>query len=116
MKKEIPHLNIIINGGIQSIEECQNQLKYVDGVMIGRSVQANPFFLEQVDYQFYSQRTKSSEKNQVIAKYFKYVKENIDIVSTYELLSPLLALCFGIPGSKKFKQEVNDLILSLIHI
>ena len=110
LKKEIPHLNIIINGGIQSIEECQNQLKYVDGVMIGRSVQANPFFLEQVDHQFYSQRTKSSEKNQVIAKYFKYVKENIDIVSTYELLSPLLALCFGIPGSKKFKQEVNDLI------
>ena len=110
LKKEIPHLNIIINGGIQSIEECQNQLKYVDGVMIGRSVQANPFFLEQVDYQFYSQRTKSSEKNQVIAKYFKYVKENIDIVSTYELLSPLLALCFGIPGSKRFKQEVNDLI------
>ena len=39
-----------------------------------------------------------------------YVKENIDSVPTYELLSPLLALCFGIPVSKKFKQEVNDLI------
>ena len=39
-----------------------------------------------------------------------YIKGNIESVSTYELLSPLLALCFGVPGSKKFKQQVNDLI------
>ena len=106
----MPHLKIIINGGIQTIQECHNQLKSVDGVMIGRSIQANPFFLEEVDYQFYNQKMKSLEKNLVITKYFEYVKENINMVSTYELLSPLLALCFGIPGSKKFKQEVNDLI------
>ena len=110
LKREVPHLKIIINGGIQTIEECHNQLKSVDGVMIGRSIQANPFFLEEVDYQFYNQKMKSLEKNLVITKYFEYVKENINMVSTYELLSPLLALCFGIPGSKKFKQEVNDLI------
>jgi tRNA-dihydrouridine synthase A len=110
LKKEMPQLNIIINGGIQTLEECHNQLKSVDGVMVGRSIQVNPFFLEEVDHQFYNQKKSSLEKNQVIAKYFEYVKENIDTVSTYELLSPLLALCFGIPGSKKFKQEVNDLI------
>ena len=110
LKREMPQLNIIINGGIQTLEECHNQLKSVDGVMVGRSIQANPFFLEEVDHQFYNQKKSSLEKNQVIAKYFEYVKENIDTVSTYELLSPLLALCFGIPGSKKFKQEVNDLI------
>ena len=110
LKREMPQLNIIINGGIQTLEECHNQLKSVDGVMVGRSIQANPFFLEEVDHQFYNQKMRSLEKNQVIAKYFEYVKENIDTVSTYELLSPLLALCFGIPGSKKFKQEVNDLI------
>ena len=110
LKREMPQLNIIINGGIQTLEECHNQLKSVDGVMVGRSIQANPFFLEEVDYQFYNQKMKSLEKNLVITKYFEYVKENINMVSTYELLSPLLALCFGIPGSKKFKQEVNDLI------
>jgi len=110
LKKEIPHLNIIINGGIQSLDDCHNQLKFVDGVMIGRSIQANPFFLEDVDFQFYKEANQPLKKNQVIAKYFDYVKKNIDIVSTYELLSPLLALCFGIPGSKRFKQEVNDLI------
>ena len=44
---------------------------------------------------------------------FKFTTaSNFDLISTYELLSPLLALCFGVPGSKKFKQEVNDLIRS----
>ena len=38
------------------------------------------------------------------------LSDNVELVSTYELLSPLLALCFGVPGSKKFKQQVNDLI------
>jgi tRNA-dihydrouridine synthase A len=45
LKREMPQLNIIINGGIQTLEECHNQLKSVDGVMIGRSIQANHFFL-----------------------------------------------------------------------
>ena len=33
LKREMPQLNIIINGGIQTLEECHNQLKSVDGVM-----------------------------------------------------------------------------------
>ncbi|MDC3163513.1 hypothetical protein OA537_01955 [Pelagibacteraceae bacterium] len=52
------------------------------------------------------------DRSFVVKKYFDYVKENVDFISTYELLSPLLALCFGVPGSKKFKQEVNELIRS----
>jgi tRNA-dihydrouridine synthase A len=37
LKKDFPHLNIIINGGIKSMEESVNHLQHVDGVMIGRA-------------------------------------------------------------------------------
>ena len=112
IKKEFPHIKFIINGGLENIDDCLDQLNYLDGVMVGRSIQANPFFLEGVDSKFYSLEKIEIDKSFVVKKYFDYVKENVDLISTYELLSPLLALCFGVPGSKKFKQEVNDLIRS----
>tara|TARA_B100000405_G_scaffold116856_1_gene81586 strand:- start:144 stop:497 length:354 start_codon:yes stop_codon:yes gene_type:complete len=99
-----------MNGGLNSIEECHTQLKYVDGVMVGRAIQANPFFLEKIDNEFYGKDLKTIDKIFIVKKYFNYIKNNVESVSTYELLSPLLALCFGVPGSKKFKQQVNDLI------
>ena len=110
IKKDYPDIKFVINGGLNSIEDCHKQLKYVDGVMVGRSIQANPFFLENVDYEFYGKDSRSIDKVFIVKKYFDYIKYNIETVSTYELLSPLLALCFGVPGSKKFKQQVNDLI------
>ena len=97
---------------MDNIDDCLDQLNYLDGVMVGRSIQANPFFLEDVDSKFYHLKKIEIDRSFVVKKYFDYVKENIDLISTYELLSPLLALCFGVPGSKKFKQEVNDLIRS----
>ena len=112
IKKEFPHIKFIINGGLDNIDDCLDQLNYLDGVMVGRSIQSNPFFLEDVDSKFYNLRKIEINRSFVVKKYFDYVKENIDLISTYELLSPLLALCFGVPGSKKFKQEINDLIRS----
>ena len=112
IKKEFPHIKFIINGGLDNIDDCLDQLNYLDGVMVGRSIQANPFFLEDVDSKFYNLEKIEIDRSFVVKKYFDYVKENIDLISTYELLSPLLALCFGVPGSKKFKQEVNELIRS----
>ena len=107
IKKEFPYIKFIINGGLDNIDDCLDQLNYLDGVMVGRSIQANPFFLEDVDSKFYSLEKIEIDRSFVVKKYFDYVKENVDLISTYELLSPLLALCFGFPGSKKFKQEVN---------
>ena len=112
IKKEFPHIKFIINGGLDNINDCLDQFNYLDGVMVGRSIQANPFFLEDVDSKFYNLEKIEIDRSFVVKKYFDYVKENVELISTYVLLSRLLALCFGVPGAKKFKQEVNDLIRS----
>ena len=45
LKKDFPDLRIVINGGIVSRDQIQQQLKHVDGVMIGRAAYTNPWFL-----------------------------------------------------------------------
>ena len=45
IKKENPDLEIIINGGISKIQEIKNHLRICNGVMIGRAIYQNPYFL-----------------------------------------------------------------------
>ncbi len=45
LKKDLPHLNIVINGNINNLYDIEKHLKYVDGVMIGRGLYFNPLIL-----------------------------------------------------------------------
>ena len=55
VKENHPDLKIIINGGIDEMIKCQNHLSYVDGVMLGRKVYADPTFLLDVDQHIYKE-------------------------------------------------------------
>ena len=112
IKKDLPDLKFIINGGFINLKDCQNQLSKVDGVMVGRAIQSNPFLLTNVDEVFYNQEPSKIDRLMVVKEYFDYIQSSFDHTSGYKLLSPLLAMCFGLPGSKKFKQNVNELIRS----
>ncbi len=49
LKKDFPMLQIIINGGIRSVDEVKEHLEYVDGVMLGREVIRNPWILYELE-------------------------------------------------------------------
>lgn len=49
IKQKFPDLNIVINGGIDSIKEIENHLNHVDGVMVGRKIYSDPLFLCEID-------------------------------------------------------------------
>ncbi|HEX6297401.1 MAG TPA: tRNA dihydrouridine(20/20a) synthase DusA [Burkholderiales bacterium] len=45
LKGDFPHLEIVINGGITTLQEIDVHLKTVDGVMLGRAAYHNPWLL-----------------------------------------------------------------------
>ena len=49
LKEDFPELEIIINGGIKTISETKNQLNDVDGVMLGRADDDDPYMLSNID-------------------------------------------------------------------
>ena len=53
LKRDFPDLEIILNGGLQSLEQAKKSLRNLDGVMIGRAVYADPFLMGGVDRLFY---------------------------------------------------------------
>jgi tRNA-dihydrouridine synthase A len=110
IKKEYPHIQFILNGGIESIEKACSLSKEHDGVMLGRLIQNNPFALNQVDKLFYNHKEQTDINEKIILEYFNYIKPKINDDSIFRLLSPLLQIFFGIPNNKQFKTEIHEKI------
>ncbi len=53
LKRDFPALEIVINGGVKTLDEVELHLQHVDGVMLGREAYHNPFLLAEVDARFY---------------------------------------------------------------
>ena len=49
LKAAHPELEIVINGGIGSLDEAEAHLAHVDGVALGRAAYQNPYLLAEVD-------------------------------------------------------------------
>ncbi|MEO6015701.1 MAG: tRNA dihydrouridine(20/20a) synthase DusA, partial [Polaromonas sp.] len=54
LKQEFPLLTICINGGITTSPEVAEQLRALDGVMVGREAYHNPWWLASWDSEFWS--------------------------------------------------------------
>ncbi len=53
LKQARPDLEIIINGGIETLDACDEHLKHVDGVMLGRAAYHDPAILGDVDQRYF---------------------------------------------------------------
>ena len=109
VKKENPDLEIIINGGIKTIESCLDHLKYVDGVMVGREAYHNPYLLMQVDRAIYNNKSDVLSRKEVLRQYFPYVEEQIRQGSHLKHMSRhLLGLFQGQVGAKAWRRHISE--------
>ena len=111
LKKDFPELEIIINGGIKTLDECCDHLTKVDGVMIGRSVYENPFMLKDVESDIYGSIPITSSKKDVLRKYLEYVEKKL-----YEGhdLGRMMKHLFGLSRGDKYAKSFRIKILEII--
>ncbi|WP_018249655.1 tRNA dihydrouridine(20/20a) synthase DusA [Orenia marismortui] len=108
LKKEFPHLKIEINGGINTIREIEDHLKYVDGVMLGRVAYDNPFILAKVDQFFEKGKINNISRREIIEEMISYVEQvEAEDRSEYETLRHTLGLFYGKAGSKQWRQLIT---------
>ena len=109
LKKEFPELEIIINGGITTIEECQEHLKHVDGVMIGREAYHNPYLLAAVDQQLFSEETDIVNRDHILNEYIRYCDQQIAAGSKLSFMSRhALGLFYKEKGGKIFRRYISE--------
>ena len=110
IKKDFPNLEIIINGGIDNIISVKNHLKFVDGVMIGREIYKNPFFLEKIEKEIFNNTTEITRKK-ILKKLIPYIENEIkeNQTSVQSITRHTFGLFTGIKGSKYWKRYLNNI-------
>ena len=111
LKKDFPNLNITINGGIKTIDECKDHLKYVDGVMIGRAAYENPFLIKDIDTELYGIESNINSKKSILNKYLDYVEHKLQEGHD---LSRMMKHLFGLSRGDKFAKSFRIKILEVI--
>lgn len=107
VKKEYPDLHIEINGGIKSVKEIDEHLKYVDSIMLGREIYDNPMIL--TEFGKYYGKDINITRKEIIEKMIYYV-ENMERqqLRPHLFLMHTHGLFHNIRGSKAWKRAINE--------
>lgn len=110
MKREFPHLEIIINGGIKTLAESTEHLEQVDGVMIGREAYHNPYIMTQVDASIYDDSsTSQSSRLETLESYMEYMQRQMsEGVYLKSMSRHLLGLFSGEKGAKAWRRYISE--------
>jgi len=110
LKDEFPHLEIIINGGLENIEDSKNHLTKVDGVMMGRKAYENPFQLTKVDHLIYGMPFLPKTKEEVLLKMIPYIIHQHKAGVKINLISRHL---IGLTKGTKFAKHIRSSLTNL---
>ena len=109
LKQDFPHLEIVINGGINSLTDCQQHLSKLDGVMIGREVFANPYILSEVDSLIYGDHHDLLSRDAILDQYLQYVETQLSKgVKFNHLTRHIIGLYHGEPRSRLWRRCISD--------
>lgn len=115
LKRDFPHLEIIINGGIKTLEEIDLHLQHVDGVMLGREAYHNPFVMAAFDGRYYGDNATPRTRAQVIEAMIPYIREQLARfgnngagLKLNSITRHMLGLMTGLPGARAFRQTLSD--------
>lgn len=109
LKRDFPHLEIIINGGITTLAECQQLLHSVDGVMLGREIYHNPYLLAEVDSALFNTAAAPPQRTEVMQAFIDYARAEVASGTRLASLSRhILGLYQGQPGARRFRRYISE--------
>ena len=108
LKQDFPDLEIILNGGIKTLEECQQHLQTFDGVMLGREAYHNPYLLAQVDQQLFGLDRPVISRAEALTRMRPYIEQHLaEGGAMHHITRHVLGLAQGFPGARRFRQLLS---------
>lgn len=109
LKQDFPALTIVINGGIDTLDQALDLLDGLDGVMIGRAAYSDPWILAEADHRVYGQPTPVPDRRQVLEAYIPFVERQLaQGVGLGWLVRPIMGLFQGVPGARVWRRRLSD--------
>ena len=108
LKIDYPQLEIIINGGIKLGTDVAEHMRYMDGVMIGRGVYQNPYWLVELQRDLYDAKFTMSRQEAVRAM-LPYIESQLSRGGSLKYITRhMLGLFQSVPGAKRWRRHLSE--------
>ena len=109
LKADRPDLEIIVNGGIGSLDQADAHLGRVDGVMLGRTAYQDPWVLAGVDRRIFAAANPAASRSEAIEAFLPYVERELGRgVPLAAMTRHVLGLFNGLPGARAFRRHLSE--------
>jgi tRNA-dihydrouridine synthase A len=109
LKRDFTALEIILNGGVTSLDQAKALLKNVDGVMLGREVYQKPYLLADVDNRIFGASYDPVSREQILMLLIPYIQQELKgEVRLNSITRHILGLFHGMPGARGWRRYLSD--------
>ncbi|MCH1611041.1 MAG: tRNA dihydrouridine(20/20a) synthase DusA [Luminiphilus sp.] len=110
LKRDLPELTIVINGGIETLDACEQHLERVDGVMLGRGPYQGPWLLSEVDRRLFGATAPvSSTREEAINAMLPYIERQLATgARLHHVTRHMLGLYQGQYGGRQYRRHLSE--------
>jgi tRNA-dihydrouridine synthase A len=107
LKAAHPKLNVVLNGGIASVEQALDHLRHVDGVMMGRAAYQEPWRLIAVDPLVFGEAAQFASPREAAAALVGYIERELAIgTRLHAITRHLHGLFRAVPGARAYRRHL----------
>lgn len=109
LKQEFPDTQIILNGGIHTLDECELHLQHVDGVMLGREPYANPYMLAELDARLFHDDHPIPDRFQILHQFYPYLEKHMSQgMPISKVVRHIIGLFHAQPNGKQWRRYLSE--------
>jgi len=108
LKRDNPELEIILNGGVQALDQVDEICAHVDGVMIGRQAYHHPYFLSELE-QHLEPNYLLPNRRSIVQQMIPYIEQQLDQGEKLgRITRHMLGLFAGQPGARAWRRYLSE--------
>ncbi|MXW39889.1 MAG: tRNA dihydrouridine(20/20a) synthase DusA [Synechococcus sp. SB0668_bin_15] len=110
LKKERPHLSIVLNGGLTTMTDCRQALTMCDGAMVGRAAYDHPLRWADVDAVFYGRAPRRQLRpSAIVEAMIPYAEAHMARGGRlWDVARHLVQLVQGVPGARAWRRRLGE--------
>ena len=109
LKQERPDLEIILNGGLESLDHGRQEMTGVDGIMLGRAAYHTPWTLAKVDSLVFGRTDPVRSRFEAVNTYRPYLEKRLEEgTPLHAMTRHMLGLFHSVPGARHWRRILSE--------
>jgi tRNA-dihydrouridine synthase A len=108
LKREFPELEIVLNGGVTTVDQVREHLQHVDAVMIGRQAYNRPWFLVELGSALGASILPRARQD-IVETMLPYIEQELLLGTQLKHITRhMLGLFAGEPGARAWRRFLSE--------